>query len=124
MFLQGTLEPFIVKTDYKNLMGFLTTKELNRRQVRWAEMLLEYYFKIKYVKGIDNAKVNILSWQAKLQGTEKPLRAMLKLYKDGKIRYNHPKLAATQEYETLESDWEQRINKAQSRNKSLDNYTN
>jgi hypothetical protein len=34
MFLQGTTEPFIVKTDYKNLMGFLTTKELNRRQVR------------------------------------------------------------------------------------------
>ena len=32
-FLQGTTELFIVKTDYKNLMGFLTTKELNRRQV-------------------------------------------------------------------------------------------
>jgi hypothetical protein len=29
VFLQGTTEPFIVKTDYKNLMGFLTTKELN-----------------------------------------------------------------------------------------------
>ena len=30
-FLQGTIELFIVKTDYKNLTGFLTTKELNRR---------------------------------------------------------------------------------------------
>ena len=30
-FLQETIEPFIVKTDYKNLIGFLTTKELNRR---------------------------------------------------------------------------------------------
>src|SRR6266702_4186946 len=29
-FLQGTLELFTVKTDYKNLTGFLTTKELNR----------------------------------------------------------------------------------------------
>jgi hypothetical protein len=29
VFLQGTTEPFIVKMDYKNLMGFLTTKELN-----------------------------------------------------------------------------------------------
>ena len=28
-FLQKITEPFIVKTDYKNLMGFLTTKELN-----------------------------------------------------------------------------------------------
>ena len=32
-FLQRTIEPFIVKTDYKNLTGFLTTKKLNRRQV-------------------------------------------------------------------------------------------
>jgi hypothetical protein len=29
VFLQGTIEPFIVKMDYKNLTGFLTTKELN-----------------------------------------------------------------------------------------------
>ena len=30
IFLQGIAEPFIVKTDYKNLMGFLMTKKLNR----------------------------------------------------------------------------------------------
>jgi hypothetical protein len=29
VFLQGTIKPFIIKTDYKNLIGFLTTKELN-----------------------------------------------------------------------------------------------
>jgi hypothetical protein len=29
VFLQGTTELFIVKTDYKNLTGFLTTKKLN-----------------------------------------------------------------------------------------------
>ena len=29
-FLQGTLELFIVKMDYKNLIRFLMTKELNR----------------------------------------------------------------------------------------------
>jgi hypothetical protein len=28
-FLQGTIELFIIKIDYKNLIGFLTTKELN-----------------------------------------------------------------------------------------------
>src|SRR6266702_1437919 len=33
-FLQRTLEPFTVKTDHKNLTGFLTTKELNRQQVK------------------------------------------------------------------------------------------
>ena len=30
-FLQGTLKPFMIKTDYKNLIGFLTTKELNKQ---------------------------------------------------------------------------------------------
>jgi hypothetical protein len=29
VFLQGIIELFIVKTDYKNLTGFLTTKKLN-----------------------------------------------------------------------------------------------
>ena len=28
-FLQGIVELFIIKTDYKNLTGFLTTKKLN-----------------------------------------------------------------------------------------------
>ena len=47
--------------DYKNLIGFLITKELNYRQVKWVKILVEYYFKIKYIKGIDNAKADILS---------------------------------------------------------------
>jgi len=29
-------------------------------------MLVEYYFKIKYIKGIDNARVDILSRKTKL----------------------------------------------------------
>jgi len=35
----------MVKIDYKNLIGFLIIKELNQRQVRWAEMLIKYHFK-------------------------------------------------------------------------------
>ena len=35
-------------------MGFLTTKKLNRRQVKWAETLAEYYFEIKYIKSSNN----------------------------------------------------------------------
>ena len=65
-FLQGTIEPFIVKTDHKNLTGFLTTKELNRRQVRWVEILAEYYFEIEHVKGIDNARADALNRKAEL----------------------------------------------------------
>jgi hypothetical protein len=47
-------------------MGFLTTKELNQRQVRWVEILIKYYFKIKYIKGINNIKVDIFSKKAEL----------------------------------------------------------
>ena len=56
----------MVKTDYKNLIEFLITKELNQRQVRQAEMLIEYYFKIQHTKGTDNARVDALSRKAKL----------------------------------------------------------
>ena len=34
VFLQGITELFIIKTDYKNLIGFLTTKKLNQKQVK------------------------------------------------------------------------------------------
>jgi hypothetical protein len=47
-------------------MGFLTTKELNQRQVRWAEILAKYYFEIKYIKGTDNIKADVLSRKVKL----------------------------------------------------------
>ena len=49
---------------------------------------------------------------------------MLKLHEDRKIRYNHLKLVATQEYKTPESNWEQRIIKTQSKDKGLDDYNN
>jgi hypothetical protein len=52
--------------DYKNLTGFLTTKELNQRQVRWVEILTEYYFKIEYIKGIDNIRADTLSKKTEL----------------------------------------------------------
>ena len=47
-------------------MGFLTIKELNRRQVWWVKTLAEYYFKIKYTKGSDNVWVDILSQKLEL----------------------------------------------------------
>ena len=65
-FLHSTIELFRVITDYKNLVRFLTTKELNKRQVRWAEELKKYYFKIKYIKGTENIRVDVLNRKAKL----------------------------------------------------------
>ena len=60
------MELFIIKMDYKNLTRFLTTKKLNCRQVKWAKMLVEYYFEIEHVKGINNIRVDILSRKVEL----------------------------------------------------------
>jgi hypothetical protein len=94
VFLQGTTELFIIKMDHKNLMGFLTTKELNWRQVKWAEILVEYYFEIKYIKGTDNTRADTLSKKAELQSKKKLLGVILHIDKDRKIRYNHPQILA------------------------------
>ena len=65
-FLYSTIELFRVITDYKNLVGFLITKELNYRQVRWAKELIKYYFKIKHTKITKNIRADILSKKAEL----------------------------------------------------------
>ena len=57
-------------------------------------MLVEYYFKIKYIKGTDNIRVNTLSKKIELQGNKKLLNVMLRINKDSKIIYNYLKLAA------------------------------
>ena len=41
-------------------------------------MLVEYYFKIQYIKGIKNIKIDVFSRKAKLQNSKKLLEAMLR----------------------------------------------
>jgi len=95
VFLQSTKEPFVVKTDHKNLTNFLITKELNKRQVKWAEILAEYYFEIEHVKRLDNAKADALSRKEELQKNNKVSGTLFKESSNGKIRYNHPQLLKT-----------------------------
>ena len=47
-YLVGTKDPITVYTDHKNLHNVLTTKVRNRRQIRWAQQLANYNFKIVY----------------------------------------------------------------------------
>jgi hypothetical protein len=60
-YLQGSIHPTTVYTDHKNLEYFTTTKNLNRRQARWAEILSSYDFCIIYRKGSSNGKADALS---------------------------------------------------------------
>ena len=50
---------------------------------------------------MDNIKADIFSRKAELQGNKKPLGAMLRLNKDGKVRYNYLQLVEI--YEVLRS---------------------
>jgi len=52
-------------------------------------MLVEYHFEIKYIKGTDNTKVDILSRKIELQDNKKVKGVILRIDKDGKIRYNY-----------------------------------
>jgi hypothetical protein len=53
-YLEGPQHPVTVYTDHKNLQAFMTTKILNRRQARWAEMLAEYNFIVVPIPGKKN----------------------------------------------------------------------
>ena len=72
-------------------------------------MLIEYYFRIQYIKGTKNIRVDALSRKAKLQNNKKLLGVILYKDKDGLIRYNYPKLVVTYKYKLLESNQTRRI---------------
>jgi len=50
-YLTGEEEPITVYTDHQNLTSFLTKKIWNQHQIRWAEELTNYNFKIVYRPG-------------------------------------------------------------------------
>ena len=79
IYLQGLKYKVEVLLDYQNLVYFITIKQLNRRQVRQAEILALYNFKIHYVQGKENTQANALSRKPKyLSNKIIPSRAILK----------------------------------------------
>src|SRR5437762_9975206 len=53
-YLEGSKYPVNVRSDHKNLERFMTTKILNRRQARWAEILSSYDFVLDHIRGSKN----------------------------------------------------------------------
>lgn len=99
VYLEGAKHQVQIYTDHKNLLYFTTTKVLNRRQVRWAEELSKYHFKIIYRKGGENGKADALSRRADyFDGQDRPSGAILNVKKDG-MEYNKGYLMATQRVE-------------------------
>ena len=76
-YLEGSRHPIVVVySDHKNLSYFTTTKKLNRRQVRWAELLASYHFQIHYRKGSENGQADALSQRSDLTTEETQERSL------------------------------------------------
>jgi len=96
--LEGPKYQVTVLSDHKNLTSFTTTKQLNRRQVRWAELLASYNFKIVHCKGTENGAADALSRRIDYMEKDKPTYdAVLAKRSDGSLEYNQPRLAAITE---------------------------
>ena len=54
-------QPVKVLTDHRNLEVFMTTKQLNRRQTRWAKFFSEFNFRITYRPGKEGEKPDRLT---------------------------------------------------------------
>ena len=75
-YLEGSRHTIVVYSDHKNLSYFTTTKKLNRRQVRWAELLASYNFQIHFWKGSENGRADALSQRLDLTTKETQERSL------------------------------------------------
>ena len=96
VYLEGPQYPVQVLTDHKNLTFFTSTKVLNRRQVRWAEELAKFNYKISYQKGSENNRADALSRRSDYIANKKPIsHAIFTTQDNGDIVHNTQRLAAT-----------------------------
>ena len=68
--LERTRFPIQILTDHKNLEYFAKARILNRRQMRWLELLTHYYYEIHYRPGDQNCAADTLSRRAELRPPE------------------------------------------------------
>ena len=60
-YLEGSAHPIQVLSDHRNLEYFMSTKTLNRRQIRWSGFLSRFDFRITYRPGKAGAKPDSLT---------------------------------------------------------------
>ncbi len=75
-YLEGCKHEVLVLTNHNNLQRFMNTKNLSSRQVRWAQELSKYHFRIHYQQGKANGATAALSrYPQRSAEEEKILRA-------------------------------------------------
>jgi len=117
-FLMGAPEEIVVFTHHKNLEYFNTTKLLNRRQARWAEILSQFNFKIVYCPGEKNGKPDALSHRLdpELEGEGDKHDLMIRMFKPGQFQLGENEEAlltrhvnAVKASQVEESSWSKQI---------------
>ena len=99
VYLEGPKYPVQIYTDHKNLLYWTTTKQLNRRQVRWAETLASYNFVINHVRGTENTCADALSRRSDYAEGKDPSPASILEKKGNSLVYRKP---STQQLATME----------------------
>ncbi|KAI2667107.1 Transposon Tf2-6 polyprotein [Labeo rohita] len=59
--LEGSLHPFTILTDHRNLEYLRSARVLNHRQARWSLFFTRFHFEITYRPGSQNTKADALS---------------------------------------------------------------
>ena len=92
VYLEGSKYPIQIFTDHKNLLYWTTTKQLNRRQTRWAELLASYNFKINHVRGTENGRADALSRRPDHAEGREPASAAILIQKGSALVYGKPEI--------------------------------
>ena len=70
-YLEGCKHKVLILTYHNNLRWFMDTKNLSSRQVRWAQKLFRYHFRIHYCQSKANGAVDALSQYLQQSAEEK-----------------------------------------------------
>jgi len=103
-YLVGTKEPVTVYTDHQNLQNFLTTKVWNPRQIRWAQQLANYNFKIVYRPGKRGGKPDALSRRPEYRPKEGATHSEQSILKPSHFQISLVSLNETSDDEGYETD--------------------
>jgi len=123
-YLSGTTEPVKVLTDHKNLTSFTTTKDLNKRQIRWSEFMSEFNFVIIHVKGTENGRADALS--RRLDHKENEEMAPTAIFRKNKEGHLEPVIREINMTWTVEPDesWLNRARAAYAKDEYLKEWRN
>ena len=76
--LKETAHKIKILSNHNNLVKFITTKKLNRKQVRWSEKLISYNFDIEHVSRKHNKRANALSRRSDYKTSFKEEKSLLR----------------------------------------------